>query len=589
VLPWGQPTDIASIPPAAASTAELLEVALKTSGCDGVCIYWYNQDSNVLVPLSLSDELRAVQLPVLHSGQGIIGTCFASRRPVYLDNAYEAEQYAHAYAAEIGMESAFAIPIVAGDAVLGVLGGGCRHPHRIASEARSALEDIAVAIAQSFAAVGSIFVEAQVNRAEYALVSSLIRDYATDADFDLTSSRIAQVALTLLGSDYAVISRQEPNLSHTYHGARAVRSPAWTTETHLPNKRTDEIDALLDAGEIVIVGCDEIADPVSGFEHSRSEGARTVMLVPITIQRHRIGILVAGWRLDVSISPRLRHLAQTLAGHAAIAIAESQREHVFSGRAIEARRLDDSIARHLNRALALGHIELEYQPIFDAKTGSVVLLEVLSRWPGAPAGYERPDQFVLFAEDRGIIGALTDYVVERAAREWPQAERVGARLAINVSMRNFEEPSFAKRTLATLARHGIDATCFTIELTETSRLVDRHNAVATSRKLAKAGMQLSIDDFGEGYAALSYLKTFRATALKIDRRYVTNVATDSYDFSIVRSVTELAHSLGVAVVAEGIETTEALQVVKALGCDMVQGYVCARPMPVEKLAAYFTT
>ncbi len=588
MLPWGQPTDIASIPPAAASTAGLLEVALKTSGCDGACIYWYNEDSDVLVPLSLSQELRAVQLPVLHAGQGIVGTAFATRQAVYMDGNYNSADFAHAYGVEIGLDSGFAIPIVADDRVLGVLAGGSRQPRQLAPESRTALEEIASSIARSFAAIGSVFVEAQVNRAEYSLVSSLIRDYATDADFEETSSRIAQVAMTLLGSDYAVISRQEPNLSHSYHGARAVRSKAWTTETHLPNARTDEIDASLDAGEIVIVGPGDIENPNSGFDHSRSEGACTVMLVPITIKRHRIGILVAGWRLEVSISPRLRHLAQTLAGHAAIAIAESQRPSVFSGSAIEARRLDDSIARSLNRALALGQIVLEYQPIFNTKTGKIELLEALSRWPGAPEGYERPDQFVLFAEDRGIIGALTDYVVERAAREWPQAEPVGARLAINVSMRNFEEPSFAKRTLATLAKHRIEARCFTIELTETSRMLDRKNAVATSRKLAKAGMQLSIDDFGEGYAALSYLKIFRATALKIDRRYVTNVATDSYDFSIVRSVTELAHSLGVAVVAEGIETTEALRVVRALGCDMVQGYACARPMPAEKLAAYFT-
>jgi EAL domain-containing protein (putative c-di-GMP-specific phosphodiesterase class I) len=343
---------------------------------------------------------------------------------------------------------------------------------------------------------------------------------------------------------------------------------------------------MLDAGETVIVGAETIGDTEAGFHHSRDEGARIVMLAPIAINRHRIGILICGWRTEVTIARRLRHLAQTLAGHAAIAIAESQRTSVFTGAAIEARRTDDSIARRLNEALARGDIFLEYQPIFDARTGKVVSFEALSRWPGAPEGYERPDQFILFAEDRGIIGALTDYVIDLAAREWPRFARLGATLIVNVSMRNFEEPGFAKRTLAKLAQHKIPTDRFGIELTETSRMVDRPNAVETARKLGRGGVTLSIDDFGEGYAALSYLKTFRASSLKIDKRYVTNVATDAFDLSIVRSVTELAHSLGVSVVAEGIETVEALEIIKSLGCDMVQGYVCARPMPIEQLDTY---
>ena len=144
----------------------------------------------------------------------------------------------------------------------------------------------------------------------------------------------------------------------------------------------------------------------------------------------------------------------------------------------------------------------------------------------------------------------------------------------------------AKRSLAKLARYDIPVGRFGFELTETSRMVDRANAVQTARRLDRAGVHLSIDDFGEGYAALSYLKTFRASSLKIDKRYVTNVANDAFDFSIVRSVTELAHSLGVAVVAEGIETVEALEVIKSLGCDMLQGYVCGRPMSVDQLEAF---
>ena len=156
----------------------------------------------------------------------------------------------------------------------------------------------------------------------------------------------------------------------------------------------------------------------------------------------------------------------------------------------------------------------------------------------SPVGRERPratsarSQFVLFAEDRGIIGSLTDYVIERAATEWPLIRHLDATLSINVSMRNFEEPSFAKRTLAKLEKHGIPPRCITIELTETSRMIDRKNAVATARKLEIAGVSLSIDDFGEGYAALSYLKTFRAKALKIDRRYVTTLRKTN---TIIRS------------------------------------------------------
>ncbi len=588
MFPWGQPTDIAAIPAVAESVAVQLEHARAIGESEGVCIYWHNAESNVLVPLLLSEVLREVQLPVLHEGQGIVGSSFHENKAIYVDCDYDRSEYAHPHAVDIGAKSAFAIPLRGERAVLGVLAGGWRSAHAIDAATREQLETIAQNIVQSFGAIGALYVEAQVNRAEYTLVSSLIRDYASDADFEATCARISGVAKTLLGGDYAVISRHEPNLSHTYHGAQSTRSDLWRGGMKSSTPRTLEADERLDAGEIVIMGGEELSAAGAGFEHSLAEGAKTVMLAPISISGHRIGILIVGWRLEVTISMRLRHLAQTLAGHAAIAIAESQRARVFSGDAVATRRLDDSIAKQLNSALQRGDIQLEYQPIFDAKTGKIVTLEALSRWPGAPSGYERPDQFVLFAEDRGIIGALTDYVIERAAREWPHIRHLDATLTVNVSMRNFEEHDFAKRTLAKLRKHAIAAHCLGIELTETSRMIDRKSAVATARKLEGAGVTLSIDDFGEGYAALSYLKTFRAQSLKIDRRYVTNVAKDTYDYSIVRSVIDLAHSLGVAVVAEGIESTEALDVIKALGCDMVQGYALARPMPIDQVRATFS-
>ena len=587
VFPWGEPTDIAAIPAAAESVAELLNLARTICACDGVCIYWHNAESDVLVPLMLSELLNEVQLPVLHEGQGIVGGSFRNDESIFVESDYDKSAYAHSHAVDIGAKSVFAIPLRGENGTLGVLAGGSRVAQSIAAETRTQLEDIAERIVRSFGTLGAVFVESQVNRAEYALVSSLIRDYASDADFEATCSRIANVAMTLLGGDYAVLSRQERDLSHTYHGAHSTRSDAWQAGMQTSTARTRAADERLDLGEIVIMRGDDLFAADSGFDHSLAEDAKTVMLAPISLSGHRIGILIVGWRLEVSISMRLRHLAQTLAGHAAIAIAESQRQRVYSGEAIETRRIDDSIARRLNDALARGDIVLEYQPIFDAKTGRIATLEALSRWPGAPEGYERPDQFVLFAEDRGIIGALTAYVLERAAREWSQIRYLDSTLTVNVSIRDFEEPNFARRTLAMMAKHNIAPHCLGIEITETSRMIDRNTAVATARKLESAGVTLGIDDFGEGYAALSYLKTFRAKSLKIDKRYVTNVANDTYDFSIVRSVIDLAHSLGVAVVAEGIETSEALDVIKALGCDMLQGYVLAKPMTIEQLRATY--
>jgi EAL domain-containing protein (putative c-di-GMP-specific phosphodiesterase class I)/GAF domain-containing protein len=587
VLDWENPNETSAIPNAVDAATGHMERARVASGCERAILYWHIEERNVLIPLMLTDDPRATMLPVAHPGQGIVGAAFATREGTFVEGGYPHSVYAHTFGLETGVQSAFAIPLRAGNRMLGILAGGSPETLRFDTETREALGAIGDEIVRAFANVAPILMEAQINRTEYGVVSSLIRNYTTDADFGLTCSRITAVAMTLLGVDYAVISRQEPDLSHTYHGARATRSTHWAAGMASSTPRTRVADDLLDAGEIVIVGTDEMTLPDSGYEHSLAEDAQTVMLVPISINRHRIGILIVGWRVPVQVSGRLHHLAQTLAGHAAIAIAESQRLGVFSGNAIEARRADDSIARRLNAALARGDIGLEYQPIFDAKTGEVAMLEALARWPGAPAGYERPDQFVLFAEDRGIIGALTDYVIARAASEWHELKYLGAKIAINVSMRNFEEPSFAKRALETFARFDIAPQNFGIELTETSRMIDRKNAVITARKLTFAGMTLTIDDFGEGYAALSYLKTFRATSLKIDRRYVTSVAKDSYDFTIVRSVTELAHSLGVSVVAEGIETIEGLEVVRTLGCDLLQGYACARPMTISQLHAFF--
>ncbi len=237
------------------------------------------------------------------------------------------------------------------------------------------------------------------------------------------------------------------------------------------------------------------------------------------------------------------------------------------------------------RALDDGAIDLFYQPKFDMRSRTVTGVEALSRWRHPDRGMLSPDLFIPMAEETGHIRTLTEWVFKRAIDAQAQLAAAGnvVNMSVNVSGRTLGEPDFADFAMdqAKRAKGGL-----TIEITETAVIENPEVALAMLDRFAEAGISISIDDFGTGLSSLAYLKRIRGQELKIDKSLVAGVTESQRDALIVRSTIDLAHSLGLKVTAEGIETNDCYSLLSAMGCDLAQGYLIAKPMPLKDLIVF---
>ncbi|MER6066219.1 bifunctional diguanylate cyclase/phosphodiesterase [Streptomyces sp. NPDC001792] len=241
----------------------------------------------------------------------------------------------------------------------------------------------------------------------------------------------------------------------------------------------------------------------------------------------------------------------------------------------------------LRRALDAHEVQLHYQPKvrFD---GQVAGLEALVRWVHPERGKVPPDEFIAIAESSGLMPHLTEYVLETAlgqVAEW-RAQGLRVPVAVNVSPRDVHTPGFAGSVAARLARHGVPAGALQLEITEHVLLEDPQRAADTLAALTGHGVKMSLDDFGTGYSSLVHLRRLPVSELKIDRSFVARLAVDAEDAEIVRCTVDLAHSLGLLVVAEGVEDDETWERLRDLGCDAVQGWLVATAMPPEETTAW---
>ncbi|MCI3273281.1 bifunctional diguanylate cyclase/phosphodiesterase [Streptomyces cylindrosporus] len=241
----------------------------------------------------------------------------------------------------------------------------------------------------------------------------------------------------------------------------------------------------------------------------------------------------------------------------------------------------------LRRALDAHEVQLHYQPKvrFD---GQVAGLEALVRWVHPERGKVPPDEFIAIAESSGLMPHLTEYVLETALGQvarW-RAQGLHVPVAVNVSPRDVHTPGFAGSVAARLARHGVPAGALQLEITEHVLLEDPQRAADTLAGLTGHGVKMSLDDFGTGYSSLVHLRRLPVSELKIDRSFVARLAVDAEDAEIVRCTVDLAHSLGLLVVAEGVEDDETWERLRDLGCDAVQGWLVAAAMPAEETTAW---
>ncbi len=242
----------------------------------------------------------------------------------------------------------------------------------------------------------------------------------------------------------------------------------------------------------------------------------------------------------------------------------------------------------LRRAIEQGELVLQYQPIAEMKTGIVRKVEALVRWDHPEHGMLPPSEFIPLAEPTGLMGPLTSHVLDLAieqARVWRDRE-LDITIAVNISARNLHYPVLRDDVAALLEKWSVPASSLELELTESMVMADPRRATEVLQSLNALGIETILDDFGTGYSSLAYLKRLPVSQLKIDGSFVANMATDEEDAAIVSSTIDLARSLGLTVVAEGVESETVWQQLLDFGCDYVQGYILSRPLSAENMTRW---
>jgi diguanylate cyclase (GGDEF)-like protein len=310
---------------------------------------------------------------------------------------------------------------------------------------------------------------------------------------------------------------------------------------------------------------------------------------------HVAGLVIEiGVRVGVAVFPEHGGSAPQLLRRAEIALRAAKHRHTRVGTFVSA---DDPDAPHqlvlahqLRRALEHDELTVYVQPKLALAAGAeaVIGVEVLVRWLKPDGTVAPPDEFIPVAERTGLIRPLTNFVLARALehrRQWTAAG-YDLNVAVNVSVRDLVDPAFPEQVAVELTRAVCPASALTLEITETQIMLEPERVAAALRRLRVLGVKVSIDDFGTGYSSLSSVRALVVDELKIDKSFVFGAADDEQDGTLVKSITELGHGLGMRVVAEGVEDERTLALLRALGVDVAQGYGIARPMPAVDLPGW---
>jgi diguanylate cyclase (GGDEF)-like protein/PAS domain S-box-containing protein len=248
-----------------------------------------------------------------------------------------------------------------------------------------------------------------------------------------------------------------------------------------------------------------------------------------------------------------------------------------------------TLENHLRKALAHNELQLNYQPQVELDSGYLIAVEALLRWHNEELGNVPPDIFIPVAEDTGLIISIGEWVLRTACSQLKAWQDTGvpiARVAVNISVRQFTYPGFLALVKQVLEDTGLQAESLELEITESLLMQDVENAIHIMRDLKALGVQLAIDDFGTGYSSLSYLKQFPIDRLKVDRAFVNDITTSSEDAAITNAVIAMANNMGLRVIAEGVETEDQLTYLTENHCHEVQGYYLSKPIPAHEVSPF---
>ncbi|GAB3244508.1 putative bifunctional diguanylate cyclase/phosphodiesterase [Chitinimonas naiadis] len=344
-------------------------------------------------------------------------------------------------------------------------------------------------------------------------------------------------------------------------------------------------------------GADQFVLLIPEIDTPDQAAALSGRLLKTLAQPHRISDqdLTTTASLGIAVYPDDGNERETLIQHAETAMQAAKKagRNTFrfftqdmNQRSAEFLLLDN----HLRQALANGDLLLYYQPQIDLKTRTVIGMEALMRWRHVDLGLVPPNRFIPAAEESGLIVPMGQWAMKEACRQnkaWQEAGILHAPVAVNVSARQFAEQLELVAAEA-LSSAGLDAQWLELEVTESTLMDDVNEAILTLNALKRMGVRLAIDDFGTGYSSLSYLKRFPLDKLKVDRSFVIDILNDPDDAAIAGAVVSLAKNLRLKVIAEGVETSGQLDFLEQMGCDEMQGFLVAPPLPAEKIPEFLT-
>ncbi|MFP5344431.1 MAG: putative bifunctional diguanylate cyclase/phosphodiesterase [Gammaproteobacteria bacterium] len=353
--------------------------------------------------------------------------------------------------------------------------------------------------------------------------------------------------------------------------------------------------ALREADTLARLGGDEFAILLPDVKNGAQDAGKVAENILACFSEplwHEDNEIYLGAAIGIALYPEHGRDVDTLVRRADIAMygaKGSHTGHLFYNAEADtntAQRLQ--LSSSLRHALQRGELELYYQPKVHFKSGRVQGVEALLRWRHPQMGLLEPDQFLPIAEQTGLINSITEWVLKNAAAQvqtW-RADDIELPIAVNVSPRTFQSPRFVEMLRNALSEYSGNEALLEMEITENVLMADIARAQEILGKLSAMGVAISIDDFGTGYSSLAYLKQLPIDTLKIDKSFVLDMARNENDAIIVRSTIDLGHNLGFEVVAEGVETAEAMDLLESLGCDYIQGYHIGRPMPATELRAW---
>jgi diguanylate cyclase (GGDEF)-like protein/PAS domain S-box-containing protein len=338
-------------------------------------------------------------------------------------------------------------------------------------------------------------------------------------------------------------------------------------------------------------GSDEFAFLLTRIDESEkvsrmAHGIQRILDAPFTVEGHELYVTSS---IGIGLYPEDGADTQGLLMSAGAALYRAKQaggnNYQFYTADMNERALHRlALENQLRWALERKEFRVYYQPQASIDTGLITGMEALVRWQHPELGLVSPAEFIPLAEDTGLIEPIGEWVLRAACeqtRKWQECGFNNLHVAVNLSARQFQQPDLARIIERTLKETGLGASSLEMEVTESSVMKNAETAIGMMRELKAMGIRISIDDFGSGYSSLSYLKKLPIDILKIDQSFVRDMTTDPKDAAIAMAIIQLAHSLQLKVIAEGVETEDQLRFLRLLRCDEMQGYLFCRPLPVE--------